>query len=306
MTGTAHERVTIVGAGMIGTSWAALFQDHGFDVCAFDPSDDARREFADKVRQLRRASAPARGSVVVTDDLEQAVRGATLIHEAAPERVELKRSLLKQIQDCAGDTPLIASSTSSLRHSDIVSDCPAPGRIVIAHPFNPPHLVPLVELFGTDPAAVESLAELYRALGKKPVVMNKEMTGHIANRLSSALWREALYLLQEGVASVEDIDTAITAGPGLRWAVFGPFLTYHLGGGSQGIEGYLHHLGDSQVQRWKALGEPTVDDALYAAIIAGVQEEAGGRAVEDLARHRDRALRAILDSLHGSPSAPNE
>lgn len=301
MTDIADKRAAIVGAGMIGCSWAALFQQHGFEVRAYDPSASARRDFVDRVNRLVRTPVPARGRICVTDSLAEAVGDATVIHEAAPEQVELKRDLLRQIQDCAGASPLIASSTSSLRHSDIALHCAAPGRVVIAHPFNPPHLVPLVELFGVDGESVRQLADLYRALGKKPVVLNKEMTGHIANRLSSALWREALYLLQEGVASVEDIDTAVTAGPGLRWAIFGPFLTYHLGGGSQGIEGYLRHLGPSQVRRWQALGEPTVDDALYAAVTEGVRQEADGRSIEELARRRDSALQSILDTLNDAP-----
>lgn len=219
--------------------------------------------------------------------------GRGLRQENAPERLDLKIDLLARLDRAAPKGALIASSTSSLLRSRMVRDCADPGRVVIAHPFNPPHLVPLVELVG-EPDACRRAAEFYAAIGKRPVILNREATGHIANRLTAALWREALYIVEQGIADVEDVDAAITAGPGLRWAVMGPFMTYHLGGGAGGIAHYLDHLGPSQMHRWNDLGTPTVDEDLKRQVVGGVDREAAGRTIGQLEQERDRALLAIL------------
>ncbi|WP_225307493.1 3-hydroxyacyl-CoA dehydrogenase NAD-binding domain-containing protein [Nitrincola iocasae] len=284
------KRITMIGCGTIGISWAAYFLAHGLQVTAFDPDDAARARFSDYVADDMRALGADVRSPDIKDNLEDAVRQADLIVENAPESVALKQQLLADIQRAAMPHALIVSSTSSLMHSDIVNASPAPERIIIAHPFNPPHLVPLVELYGPDMQLVNELADFYRGIGKKPVIMRKEMIGHIANRLSSALWQEALYLLQEGVASVEDIDLAVTAGPGLRWAIQGPFLTYHLGGGKGGIRHYLEHLGPSQEYRWASLGKPTMNAELYEQVIQGVESATQGKPLTDLFNERDQQL----------------
>lgn len=288
-------RIAVIGCGTIGISWTAYFLAHDLQVTAFDPDEAARSQFARRVADDMRALGVDFRSPEIAESLQQAVRDADLIVENAPESVDLKQQLLIDIQHLS-QAP-IASSTSSLRHSDIALTSPAPERIVIAHPFNPPHLVPLVELYGIDNAVVERLAEFYRAIGKEPVIMRKEMIGHIANRLSSALWREALYLLQEGVASVEDIDRAVTAGPGLRWAFQGPFLTYHLGGGQGGIRHYLEHLGPSQEYRWASLGQPNMNTALFEHVIRGVESATGGQSVTDLCVQRDQRLVAVQKAI---------
>jgi carnitine 3-dehydrogenase len=191
---------------------------------------------------------------------------------------------------------IVASSTSALLRSSIVAECKTPRRFIVAHPFNPPHLVPLVELIGEDESIVQQAAEFYRTIGRRPVILKREMPGHIANRLSSALYREAVYLVEQGVASVADIDAALCNGPGLRWAVMGPHMTYHLGGGPGGIEHYLAHLGPSQVRRWASLGSPSLSPEVQKRIVEGVAEEAGDRSIQELEERRDRALLEILKS----------
>jgi len=289
--------IAVIGCGTIGVSWAAYFLSRGLHVMAFDPDNNARAHFAQRVAEDMRALGVDPLTPVVSPTLEEALQGAELVVENAPESIALKQQVLADIQRVAPSQALVVSSTSSLKHSDITEGTPVPERIIIAHPFNPPHLVPLVELYGPDSERVQRLADFYHSIGKQPVVLRKEMVGHIANRLSSALWREALYLLQEGVASVEDIDLAVTAGPGLRWAIQGPFLTYHLGGGQGGIRHYLKHLGPSQEYRWASLGQPTMSDELYEQVIQGVELATHGHSLPDLFSERDRQLTAIQHAL---------
>ena len=292
------ERIAIIGCGTIGIGWAAYFISQGLEVIAYDPSPEARDGFVARVEETlvtlgsKGAQRPA-----VAETQDACVALATLIVENAPEDIPLKRRLLSELQNAAPTEAIIASSTSSLRHSEIACDVPAPERVVIAHPFNPPHLVPLVELYGPDREITERLYGFYEAIGKKPIILNREMTGHVANRLTAALWREALYLLQENVASVEDIDRAVTAGPGLRWSILGPFLTYHLGGGRGGIRHYLAHLGSSQQRRWATLGTPDMNQDLYERIVAGVETEMGPRSLHELEAYRDNKLQAIQAQL---------
>ncbi|MFY0992470.1 3-hydroxyacyl-CoA dehydrogenase NAD-binding domain-containing protein [Halomonas sp. C05BenzN] len=288
--------LAIVGSGTIGSSWAAYFLSRQLPVVVYHHGDQPQEAVFDRIA----AHFPSLGSPVrkprICSDLEEAVSGAPLILECAPEDVALKRRLIAEIQGCADPEAIIASNTSSLTHSDLTVGVPRPDKVVIAHPYNPPHLVPLVEIYGIDAATCDAVKAFYARHGKSPVVLDKEMVGHLANRLSSALWREALYLLQEGVASVEDIDRAVTDGPGLRWALNGPFLTYHLGGGSGGIRQYLESLGDSQIYRWNSLGTPEVNDALVARIIEGVEAAYGAKSPDELSRRRDRQLTALLES----------
>ncbi|MBB3330974.1 3-hydroxyacyl-CoA dehydrogenase [Halomonas campaniensis] len=293
--GLSHDSpLAIVGCGTIGASWAAYFLSRGLPVVVYHHGDQPEGDVLERIA----AHFPSLGSPVreprICHDLGEAVADSPLILECAPENVTLKRQLIAEIQAYAGSGAIIASNTSSLTHSDLTLGVASPDRVVIAHPYNPPHLVPLVEIFGVDDSICDAVKTFYASQGKSPVVLNKEMVGHLANRLSSALWREALYLLQEGVASVEDIDRAITDGPGLRWAINGPFLTYHLGGGSGGIRQYLANLGESQVYRWNSLGTPKVDDALMARIIEGVESAYGDDSIDEHFRRRDRQLTSLL------------
>ncbi|WP_336367481.1 3-hydroxyacyl-CoA dehydrogenase NAD-binding domain-containing protein [Marinobacter sp. C2H3] len=287
-------RIAIIGCGTIGISWSAYFASRGLVVVAFDPNPARREAFLPAVSEILRTlpGEPAH-LPVVCDDQGEAVADADLIVENAAERVDVKQTLIKTLQDLAPARALIVSSTSSLTHSDISSAAAHPERVFTAHPFNPPHRIPLVELYGTDADAVERLRGFYQGIGKQPIVLKREMVGHVANRLTAALWREALYLVQEGVASVEDIDLAVTAGPGLRWAIQGPFMTYHLGGGPGGIRHYLEHLGPSQQYRWASLGQPDVTPELTEQVVAGVEAACAGRSVAELADQRDQLLEAI-------------
>jgi 3-hydroxyacyl-CoA dehydrogenase len=297
---TTIKRVAVIGCGTVGASWAALFLGHGFDVAAYDPSpgaEDQLQSFVDHaLDQLAELGTQEKGELLFSGDLTDVLSAADFVQENVPEDEALKRRMLADIDARTTEGVIVASSTSALLRSSIVAECKIPHRFIVAHPFNPPHLVPLVELVGEDESIVQQAAEFYRTLGRRPVILRREMPGHIANRLSSALYREAVYLVEQGVASVADIDAALCNGPGLRWAVMGPHMTYHLGGGPGGIEHYLSHLGPSQVRRWASLGNPTLSPKVQKQIVEGVAEEAGDRSIQELEKRRDRALLEILKS----------
>jgi carnitine 3-dehydrogenase len=296
----AIKQVAVIGCGTVGASWAALFLAHGLDVAAYDPSPNAEERLRSFVNhalgQLAELGVRGRGELRFTNEFSDALSEADFVQENVPEDETLKRRMLADVDALTAEGVIVASSTSALLRSSIVADCSAPRRFIVAHPFNPPHLVPLVELIGEDDEVVRHAAEFYETLGRRPVVLRREMPGHIANRLSSALYREAVYLVEQGVASVADIDAALCNGPGLRWAVMGAHMTYHLGGGPGGIEHYLSHLGPSQVRRWASLGNPELSPEVRKRIVEGVAEEAGGRSIQDLEERRDRALLDILKS----------
>ncbi|WP_448327116.1 3-hydroxyacyl-CoA dehydrogenase NAD-binding domain-containing protein [Sulfitobacter sp. M13] len=288
--------VAIVGCGLIGASWAALFHHAGHTVRAWDPDTGARDGFAARVAgpltQLQKIKAgdAQQGGLTVHDRLEDALRGAVLIQENAPENIPLKHRLYAQIEAAVPRDVIIASSTSAHPWSDLVPGMHSPDRLITAHPFNPPHLVPLVELYGPDPKVVDWAEAFYRGLGSAPVRLKKDAVGHIANRLSSALWREAVHIVAEGIADVDAVDMALVNGPGLRWSVLGAHMAYHLGGGAGGMAGYLEHLGPSQQKRWDSLGSPTLDADTRARLVEGVNTEAAGRSITQLEAERDAAL----------------
>ncbi len=297
---TTIKRVAVIGCGTVGASWAALFLGHGLDVAAYDPSlgaEERLHSFVDHaLDQLAELGIREKGELRFSGDLTDVLGAADFVQENVPEDEALKRRMLADIDALAAEGVIVASSTSALLRSSIVAECKTPHRFIVAHPFNPPHLVPLVELVGEDEGIIQEAAEFYRTLGRRPVILRREMPGHIANRLSSALYREAVYLVEQGVASVADIDAALCNGPGLRWAVMGPHMTYHLGGGPGGIEHYLSHLGPSQVRRWASLGNPSLSPKVQKRIVEGVAEEAGSRSIQELEERRDRALLDILKS----------
>lgn len=290
--------VAIVGGGLIGASWAALFTAGGIDVIAWDPDATARALFRERVnaarKQLTMLGRRGRGKLKIVARLKAAVTGADLIQENAPEKLELKHKLFAEILAAAKPEATIASSTSSFAWSALTEGIKDPSRLIVSHPFNPPHLVPLVELYGTDAARVQQAAEFYEAMGKVTIRMKREAPGHVANRLASALWREAVHIVAEGIADVADVDKALVEGPGLRWSIQGAHMTYHLGGGEGGIRHYLDHLGPSQEKRWAALGNPTLTSEVKDAIVQGVLEEAAGRSIATLSAERDAAL---IDTL---------
>ena len=294
----------------MGASWASLFLAHGFDVVAHDPAPGAEDKLREFVRhalgQLRELGHRKEGKLAFKADLPGALDGADFVQENAPEKEALKREILARIDALLAPEVIVASSTSALVRSRIVADCRNRSRFIVGHPFNPPHLIPLVEIVGEDSAVVERASAFYRSLGQRPVVLRREMPGHIANRLSSALYREAVYLVEQGVASVADIDAAVCNGPGLRWAIMGPHMTYHLGGGQGGIAHYLAHLGPSQVARW-ASREPTSARGAGAESLRAVPGEAAGGSVEELEEERDLVLLGVLRrSGAGRLSSPEE
>ena len=291
--------VAVIGSGTIGASWAALFIGHGYDVIATDPGPDAEARMRAFVARALPNAKPEKsveqGSLTFVATSEEAAANADLIQENAPERADLKVDLIARLEAAAPPHCIIASSTTAFPQSTIAMKAKDKTRVIVAHPFNPPHLVPLVELVGVTPDAPAVLAayQFYKSLGREPVILKKEAVGHLANRLQGALMREAMYCLEQGIAGVEDIDRALRYGPGLRWAFMGAFQTYHLAGGAGGIRHYFKHLGASQTQRWEALGTPTLNPAFEAKAIAGVEAMIGGRTISDLEAERDRALKAI-------------
>jgi 3-hydroxyacyl-CoA dehydrogenase len=291
--------VSIVGCGPIGAGWAALFATLGrHQARAWDPSAAARSTFAEKVaraeQQLIELGAPAGEPVTVFEHAEEALWGAQWVQENAPERTELKAQLLAHIETVVSSDGIIASSTSSFTWSQLASGLKHPDRFVIAHPFNPPHLVPLVELYSPDAATLDAAVKFYTDVDRVPVCMKKEAVGHIGNRLASALWREAVHLVAEGVASAEDIDRVLIHGPGLRWSVLGANLGYHLAGGEGGIEHYLHQQGPRQERRWSTLGNPRLTEEVCAKIASSVHAETRGRDIAELEAQRDRLLMELL------------
>jgi 3-hydroxyacyl-CoA dehydrogenase len=255
------QRIVVIGCGLVGASWAALFLAHGYTITAWDPDRGALDTLATRMsrslRQLRQIGISGRGRLVIESDFRRAVQGAEFVQENTPERLELKRNLYLDLEAEVARTAVISASTSSFVWSDLAKGLKYGERFLTAHPFNPPHLIPLVELYGRSSSVTRHAAAFYRSLGKTVVVLKKEAIGHIANRLASA-WREAVHIIAEGIADVKDVDDALVDGPGLRWAVMGANITYHLGGGTGGTKAYLDHLGPSQERRWKDLGTPTL------------------------------------------------
>jgi 3-hydroxyacyl-CoA dehydrogenase len=297
--------VACIGAGTIGASWAANFLFAGLDVVASDPAPEgeafARRYVGAAWATLEKIGSPAAGAspdrLRFVRDPAEAVAEAEFVQESGPEREDLKVDLIARLDAAAPAETVIASSSSGFLVSAMQGRCRHPERIVLGHPFNPPHLIPLVEVVGgarTSPAAVERALAFYRQAGKRPIHIRKEVKGHVANRLQAALWREAVHLVAEGVCSVEDVDAAIAHGPGLRWALMGPHLTFALAGGEGGMKHFMEHLAVPLQGWWQDLGDPKLTPELQQKIVAGVEDEMAGRSVKDVARWRDEALVEIL------------
>jgi len=298
-------RVAVIGAGTIGMSWASLFLARGLAVASSDPAPGAEarlRRFVDDawpvlVRLCEAPEEPPQSLLTFHDDPQAAVAEADFVQENAPEREGIKQQVLARIDAALPPEIVIASSSSGLLISRLQEVCRHPGRVVIGHPFNPPHLIPLVEVVGgaqTDPATIEQAMAFYAAIGKRPIHIRREVAGHVANRLQAALWREAVHLVATGVASVADIDAAISDGPGLRWALMGPHLTFHLAGGAGGMAHFLDQLGPPLESWWSDLGAPSLTAEVRGALTEGVAGEAGGRDIADLAAERDRFLVDLL------------
>lgn len=304
------KRVAVVATGVIGASWAAYFLARGLDVAATDPSPGAEERLREAVAAHwptleRQGLAPGASlaRLVFHARLEDAVATADFVQESGPERADFKAELFRQIDAAAPAHAILASSSSGLSVTAMQALCATPGRVVLGHPFNPPHMIPLVEVGGGEQTAPEAIARamaFYTAIGKRPIQVRREIKGHIANRLQAALWREAFHLVNEGVATVADIDTAIAHGPGLRWALMGPFMNLHLSGGAGGVAHVLAHLGGPIESWWQDLGTPAMTDALKQQVAQGVAEELGQRTTEDLARTRDALLLDLLRAKQAS------
>ncbi|MBO6782079.1 MAG: hypothetical protein JJ899_02225 [Alphaproteobacteria bacterium] len=301
------QSVGIVGAGTIGSSWAVYFLAQGLDVRCWDPMDGYAENVTGFVRrawplmeELGLADGASIERLRCFDRIADALDGVGFVQESGPEDPEIKARLMAEIDRDTAPDVVISSSSTALPVSEFQHLAANPGRIVLGHPFNPPHLMPVVEVGGgkqTDTASVDAAMAFYEAVGKTPIRLRAEIPGHLVNRLQAALYREAVHLVAEGYASVEDIDKAVSGGPGLRWAFMGPHMTYHLGGGDGGIARYLEILGPSQERRWAALGDPKLTDAVKQKIIDGVDAETHGRSIGDLAAERDATLMKLLKVL---------
>jgi 3-hydroxyacyl-CoA dehydrogenase len=313
------QKIAIIGTGVIGASWAAQFLAKGLDVVATDVApgaETALRRFVKAawpaLERLGLAPGASQSRLTFSGDLPTALAGADLVQENGPERIDFKKKLYRQLDELLPADVIIASSSSGLTMSDIQSDCRLhPERCVIGHPFNPPHLIPLVEIVGgakTSEETIRRATEFYTSIGKQTVRLNKEVPGHVANRLQAALAREAYHLVDEGVVSVADIDTALCWGPGLRWGIMGQVMLNHLGGGPGGIEHMLRQFAGPITAWWKVLGSPTLTPELQKKLIDGVHAEVGSRSIAELEAERDEILLGLLElrSNAAKTAAPRE
>jgi carnitine 3-dehydrogenase len=299
-------RVTIIGTGVIGASWTALFLAKGLEVVATDVAPNAEaalKRFVDAawpaLKRLGLSPGATQSKLSFTPNLPTAVKGADLVQENGPERIDFKRKLYGQLDELLPADVIIASSSSGLTMSEIQSACSAhPERCVIGHPFNPPHVVPLVEIVGgvkTSEETIRRVDDFYTALGKRTIRVHKEVPGHVANRLQSALSREVYYLVAEGVVSAADADTALSWGPGLRWGVMGSLLLNHLGGGQGGIEHFFEQFTGPMTAWWKVLGQPVLTPEVQKKLIDSVRAEVGSRSIDELATERDEMLLGLIE-----------
>ena len=303
--------IACVGAGVIGGGWVAYFLARGFTVRAWDPGPAAESRLRVIVEaawpaltELGLANGASMDNLTVDVELAAAVGTADYVQESAPEQLPLKRRLLADIAAATPEHVVIGSSTSGFGMSEMAVDAGSAHRLVVVHPFNPPYLIPLVEVVGgerTAPDVVKWTGEFFRLIGKSVITMDREVPGFIANRLQEALWREALHMVANGEATVEQIDASITDGPGLRWAFHGPMLTFHLAGGPGGMAHMLDHFGPSLHSPWTRLAAPELSPKLRDAVVRGCEEEAGSRTIADLVRERDRRLVDLLRVLGKAP-----
>jgi len=299
------KRVAIIGTGVIGASWASLFLAKGMEVTATDVAPNAKEKLETFVaaawpalEKMGLAMGASPSKLRFTDNMGDAVAGCDLVQENGPERIDFKHDIYSRLDNMLPSDVIIASSSSGLTMSSIQSAAEKhPERCVIAHPFNPPHLIPLVEIVGgekTSEEAIERATAFYDGLGKRTIRLHKEVPGHVANRLQAALYREIVYLISEGVVNVADADTAVSCGPGLRWGTMGPNLLYHLGGGPGGIEHFFEQFTGPMTAWWKVLGSPELTPSLIQKIVDGVHAEAGTRSISELERERDTTLLGLL------------
>jgi 3-hydroxyacyl-CoA dehydrogenase len=299
-------RIAIIGTGVIGASWTSLFLAKGLQVVATDIAPNAEvslRKFVEAawpaLKRLGLSGGASQANLKFTADLAQAVAGVDLVQENGPERIEFKQKLYGQLDELLAPDVIIASSSSGLTMSEIQKGAAAhPERCVIAHPFNPPHLIPLTEIVGgakTSEETIRRAAEFYTSIGQRTVRLNKEMPGHVANRLQAAVAREVYYLVAEGVVSAADVDAALCWGPGLRWGIMGNLMLNHLGGGPGGIEHFFHQFSGPMTAWWKTLGAPVLTPETQKKLIDSVHAEVGSRSIAELEAERDEILLGLIE-----------
>src|SRR5262245_22444343 len=300
-------RIAIIGTGVIGASWTALYLAKGLEVVATDIAPNAEaalRKFVETawpaLTRLGLSAGASQSNLKFTADLAQALVGVDLVQENGPERIDFKQTLYGQLDELLPPDVIIASSSSGLTMSEIQKGATKhPERCVIAHPFNPPHLIPLTEIVGgakTSEATIQRAAEFYASIGQKTVRVNKEMSVHVANRLQAALAREVYSLVSEGIVSAADVDTALSWGPGLRWGVMGNMMLNHLGGGQGGIEHFFHQFAGPMSAWWKTLGSPVLSSPdVQKKLIDSVHAEVGSRSVQELEQARDEVLLGLIE-----------
>jgi carnitine 3-dehydrogenase len=300
----AVQTVAVVGTGVIGSGWAAHFLRMGYDVAAWDPGSGAAERLAEFVgsawpvlERLGLSPGASPDRLRFADNLAGAVGDAQFVQESAPEVLDVKVALLAELDAVTPPDIVIGSSTSGYMMSDMAAQAKAPGRFVVGHPFNPPYLIPLVEIVGgrgTDRGAVTWAEKFYTRTGKICLTMDSEVPGFVGNRLQEALWREALHMIDSGQATVQQIDDSMTYGPGLRWALMGPMLTFHLAGGQGGMAHFLDHFGPALLQPWTRLAAPELTPRLRDLVVAGVTDSVGDVSVQELERQRDDFLADLL------------
>jgi 3-hydroxyacyl-CoA dehydrogenase len=314
------KRIAIVGTGVIGASWAAEYLARGFDVVATDPAPNAEtnlRKYVDEawndLTKIGLSKGASKDRLTFTANSKEALSKADLVQENGPERPDFKMKLFADMDDVVPLDTIIASSSSGITPSVMQSKAKHPERILVGHPFNPPHIIPLVEVVGgtkTSPEAIQQAIAFYASIGKKPIHLRKELPGHVGNRLQAALYKEIMYLIQHDVLSVEDADIAVSYGPGPRWGVLGPSLQWHLGGGAGGIKHFMDHLMDPLAGMIKTLGTPDVTPELKQTIVEGVLREAGNRSVDELAQAENDVIIGLLRSRamaeNGTNKQPNK
>jgi len=305
------DQTAVIGAGVIGASWTALFLAAGKSVTVHDPAEGVEaqvRDYVDRawptLEQLGLVKDGAPGALRFSDDPADAVTGAGFVQESVPERLPIKHALYARIEPALSPGAVVASSASGLTLSEMQDGWKDPGPLVLGHPFNPPHLIPLVEVMGnarTRPDAVGTAERFYAEVGKVTIRVNKEVPGHVANRLQAALWREAIHLVVEGVASVEDVDTAVWAGPGLRWAAMGPTMLFHLGAGAGGMAEFCARYTESFNRWWDDLGDMHLTPEIAAELADGVGRQAAGIEPAELSARRDALIAAMQVATKNLP-----
>ncbi|WP_040980978.1 3-hydroxyacyl-CoA dehydrogenase NAD-binding domain-containing protein [Oceanobacillus jeddahense] len=312
-----QKTMAVLGTGVIGNGWIARFLASGHKVNAFDPAPGAKEKTGKMIddiwttlEEFGLSNEAAKENLTFYDTLEEAVKDADLIQENVPEQEVLKKKVLAQVDAATKSTAIIASSTSGYMPSVLQADCVHhPERVIVAHPFNPVYLIPLVEIAGgkqTERSYMEKAEELYESMDMKPLVMKGEIDGHIGDRLMEAIWREGLHIVNDGVATTEEVDKAIVYGPGLRWALMGPFLTLHLAGGKDGMKHMLEQFGPALKLPWTRLVAPELTEELSEKVISGTAEQSGDVPIEDLEHRRDRFLIKLMGLLEEEGFWPAE